>query len=268
MTLDPYKNSAGPKDPGSWNRYVYVSGDPINLFDSAGTCGNSPDTSIWSGSGVTVVGSAPCVITSDIVTSRAIGSSVGNSIASYDDLHGISETLCNTLPDARVVSVNIAAGAIGTNGFNFDLVINFLSGEISLTAGTGTIFGVGDGAGVTVSTGFVWNLGPDNHNYANINTTGNAQIPIPASGLSGTIAVAANAPWYGSLSTDPNKGFVIPGGISLSLASIASIPSFGIGGSYTIGVQDGRNPRNFWDALSNPVDRTLYGLKSYSCSHQ
>jgi hypothetical protein len=36
MTPDPYQQSAGPNDPGSWNRYAYVAGDPINRFDRNG----------------------------------------------------------------------------------------------------------------------------------------------------------------------------------------------------------------------------------------
>lgn len=30
------KSSAGPSDPGSWNRYAYVQGDPVNLNDTGG----------------------------------------------------------------------------------------------------------------------------------------------------------------------------------------------------------------------------------------
>jgi len=33
MTPDPYKASGGPADPGNWNRYAYVGGDPINYLD-------------------------------------------------------------------------------------------------------------------------------------------------------------------------------------------------------------------------------------------
>jgi RHS repeat-associated protein len=37
MSPDPYEASAGPKDPGSWNRYTYTRGDPINRADPWGT---------------------------------------------------------------------------------------------------------------------------------------------------------------------------------------------------------------------------------------
>ena len=37
FTPDPYIASGGPTEPGSWNRYAYVQGDPVNLFDPSGT---------------------------------------------------------------------------------------------------------------------------------------------------------------------------------------------------------------------------------------
>jgi RHS repeat-associated protein len=42
-TPDPYKASSGPSDPGSWNRYAYVEGDPINFLDSQGLYQEAPD---------------------------------------------------------------------------------------------------------------------------------------------------------------------------------------------------------------------------------
>ena len=42
MTPDPYRANNGgpgdPRDPGSWNRYVYTRGDPVNRIDPSGTC--------------------------------------------------------------------------------------------------------------------------------------------------------------------------------------------------------------------------------------
>ena len=38
LSADPYVNSAGLEDPGSWNRYAYTGGDPINRGDPSGAC--------------------------------------------------------------------------------------------------------------------------------------------------------------------------------------------------------------------------------------
>jgi RHS repeat-associated protein len=39
LTADPYRASGGAADPSSWNRYTYVTGDPINRFDRSGLQG-------------------------------------------------------------------------------------------------------------------------------------------------------------------------------------------------------------------------------------
>ena len=40
---DPYKASAGVKDPGSWNRYSYTRNDPVNRFDPSGRWDCDPE---------------------------------------------------------------------------------------------------------------------------------------------------------------------------------------------------------------------------------
>ena len=37
---------SNPSDPGSWNRYSYTRGDPVNRFDPAGTCDEDTATSV------------------------------------------------------------------------------------------------------------------------------------------------------------------------------------------------------------------------------
>lgn len=36
LSADPYEASGGASEPGSWNRYPYVGGDPVNLTDRTG----------------------------------------------------------------------------------------------------------------------------------------------------------------------------------------------------------------------------------------
>ena len=45
VTADPYVASGGVGDPGSWNRYAYVGGDPVGRYDPLGLedCVPSPD---------------------------------------------------------------------------------------------------------------------------------------------------------------------------------------------------------------------------------
>jgi RHS repeat-associated protein len=38
LTPDPYLGSADIRDPGSWNRYAYAEGDPVNSGDPSGLC--------------------------------------------------------------------------------------------------------------------------------------------------------------------------------------------------------------------------------------
>jgi RHS repeat-associated protein len=41
--LTPDRMSGHPSDPGSWNKYAYTRGDPVNRVDSAGTDDDDPD---------------------------------------------------------------------------------------------------------------------------------------------------------------------------------------------------------------------------------
>ncbi|HKV42316.1 MAG TPA: RHS repeat-associated core domain-containing protein [Blastocatellia bacterium] len=99
MTADPYKNSAGPKDPGSWSRYIYVTSDPLNLVDPSGLCGE-PDTAVWGGSEVTVTGTSPCTASTTPFPLYPLPQGA-QTIGDYDDLHGLP------LPPMQVLKESI-----------------------------------------------------------------------------------------------------------------------------------------------------------------
>jgi RHS repeat-associated protein len=46
-TVDPMNNSAGLNEPGSWNRYSYVAGDPINRSDPRGLCSQDSSGNLY-----------------------------------------------------------------------------------------------------------------------------------------------------------------------------------------------------------------------------
>src|ERR1035437_1246496 len=70
-TADPYQASAGPEDPGTWNRYSYTGGDPVNRNDPQGmlweVCNFNADVGPcegdggWDGNGGYAGGLNPCV---------------------------------------------------------------------------------------------------------------------------------------------------------------------------------------------------------------
>ena len=58
LSPDPYSASGGAGDPGSWNRYSYVGGDPVNFIDPSGNTKCDPDGNNCYDS-VTVSGAVP-----------------------------------------------------------------------------------------------------------------------------------------------------------------------------------------------------------------
>ena len=69
MTADPANSSANANDPGSWNRYAYVEGDPVNRTDPRGLEIRDCD---WDGG---------CLNPSGPVSFEGQGSSIGVSLA-------------------------------------------------------------------------------------------------------------------------------------------------------------------------------------------
>jgi hypothetical protein len=55
-TVDPYAGSADPKSPGTWNRYGYTGGDPVNSNDPRGLDNVCGPNGTFDGEGCTYTG--------------------------------------------------------------------------------------------------------------------------------------------------------------------------------------------------------------------
>ncbi len=274
MTPDPLSGSA--QDPSTWNRYSYTVSDPINLLDPTGLvpCGGQISQSgavftadVYDCIGFlpppTIIGGFP---PDGFLYNTAV--QIQNAIGALDPVQmakDIRKGLCNSLPDARVITVGFDAGVIDPAGISFSLIINCRSGEISLSGAVSfEDVGIGTGGGISVTGGYAWNIGPDNNQIAGINTTAQATEPVIGP-FGATIAAGANAPSFGNVSVDLSKGFVLVAGISISLASIAEIPQGGVGGSGTFFVQDIGNISSSANAFLFPLDVPIYGVKRTTC---
>ena len=56
LTVDPYEASGGAGEPGSWNRYSYIGGDPVNYYDPKGLFRRCPAGSTTGPDGKSCVG--------------------------------------------------------------------------------------------------------------------------------------------------------------------------------------------------------------------
>ena len=147
MSPDPYKASVGPKDPGSWNRYAYTRGDPVNKFDVTGLDDSGFDcTYVWDPiNGFSYSCAAMLRLFPPPAASGALGSP-GSTVANAGFLLQIwpsSPAGAKTLASAEQLATQWLKGAqvapdcfdISGSGFNPQQVLT------ALTTGGGTFTG-------------------------------------------------------------------------------------------------------------------------------
>jgi RHS repeat-associated protein len=109
MSPDPYKQSGGAGDPGSWNRYAYVGGDPINHADPQGLlqqsgCGSDPTAPLCQANDGNATDNGGCYIdglfSTDVLCDQFPGVGSAGPIATppssppcYQDQPKITQTL-------------------------------------------------------------------------------------------------------------------------------------------------------------------------------
>ena len=82
-------NSDGSNDPNrphSWNRYAYVTGDPVNLLDPNGTCGTPSESYTKADGTIGISVSIPCSAYPTGFFRLPIPTL---TVADYDDFHGL-----------------------------------------------------------------------------------------------------------------------------------------------------------------------------------
>src|SRR5271166_2790548 len=207
MSPDPYTASGGPSDPGSWNRYAYTEGDPVNGVDPTGEFVQSPCTlwgaiswacspfaGMWPSPGTSGPGPAYfCMFDPSCMAqfTQQAPSSAALSGLNVTDLSGFmqkAESLtCKGLPDGIVMSVsgNAFAG-LGITG-SLEVVFNMNTGQISGFGSLGPITGgAGVQGGVSAQTGFIWGLGQSNNSYSGPFTSLNIGAGLITASLAGS----------------------------------------------------------------------------------
>jgi RHS repeat-associated protein len=123
LTPDPYVASGKSNDPGSWNRYLYSTGDPINFVDPSGLvpCGSYSEQhgDVISETVYDCVGMVPNPI-------RAV--QPVETIQAFNDFHGILPR-CDALPKlpSNIASDQIQQNVDTANLF-FDLQLQLSNG--------------------------------------------------------------------------------------------------------------------------------------------
>jgi RHS repeat-associated protein len=232
---DPYMASGGPADPGSWNRYAYVGGDPVNFVDPDGRVSTYvglglawkhpvpeppriASTTVWGRSYAGASsGFGPVWLSHGAVNA---GAWVGGNLQALPNMEIIvappvmeRPPWCDKLPTKFVTGTSVSFGGIAVSSIGVEIVMDLRSGDIfsyqTMSAGAGWAGGMTAGA----YAGFAWDSSP---------TTANRP-----SGFS----VSVSAPGL-------NAGVDISGGRATALTvstGIATPPLIGVGLSLFIG---------------------------------
>jgi RHS repeat-associated protein len=101
MSADPYKASGGTSDPGSWNRYAYTRGDPVNRADPGGLEDCSPDADF-------------CTTGTAVADGADYGTDTGNDICLIP--YGVFAVYTYQLAELSDYYFNLCDGRLGDSG--------------------------------------------------------------------------------------------------------------------------------------------------------
>jgi RHS repeat-associated protein len=175
LSSDPYEASGGAGEPGSWNRFAYVGGDPVNFNDRSGLtkcriagyngqqaqvfCASTVDPGVWGWGWVDAPGGSGLPLDENGewargVTDRAATSAWGSNLdrmaagrnqttaqyrpAAIRAISGLHEN-CRRLFDSRIVSTGGTILAALSNAADSSMFYdsNGAEGQMTFTQATG-----------------------------------------------------------------------------------------------------------------------------------
>jgi RHS repeat-associated protein len=244
-TPDPYMNSAGIGDPGSWNRFAYVQGDPLNAFDPSG------NNTIYVNFGVDIYNNLTVPVFTVTVTAQSEPVTPGAAQMSRDFFDGVpqidlgsggeqskppdsggaatvlKEVACSAVPDGRTIGVAANLGFLGGPMVSAEVVLDYHSGNASLVLAAG-MNAIGSGASIGASTGYIWGQGDSAESYK---TGGSTSASFTVAGVTYSATTNSGGITGNPAALAPMQATAVAFGMSLGMQSFLNA---GVAASNTV----------------------------------